>query len=153
MTMTLRYEFDCTPEHLFPFLIEDEKILKWMHSVTRIEPITDGPPAVGEKAHLWIKAGRKESKFLSEVIAFEPDKRVTVALTGGCFGAGTTITADYQLTDQRSPGGSRTVLVYTCEFQSVRLIVRITERLLRPFNRRIQHKMMHSLKEQAEAKG
>jgi carbon monoxide dehydrogenase subunit G len=148
MAMTLRYEFDCTPEHLFSFLIDDKKMLKWMHGVTRIEPITDGPPAVGAKARLWIKEGRKESEYVSEVTAFEPNRQVAVVLTGGCFGEGTTITADYQLNDM----GNRTSLVYTCEMKSVRLIVRIMERLFRPFNRRIVKKMMRSLKELAERK-
>ena len=52
MAKTYKYEFDCTPEHLFPYLTEEDKMLKWMHGVTRMEPITTDPVGVGAKSKM-----------------------------------------------------------------------------------------------------
>ena len=148
MPMTYTFDFNCAPEHLFTYLIDDEKMLKWMHGVTKIEPITDGPVAVGAKARMWIKEGRKEYEYQTEVTVYEPNKRIACDMTGGCFGGKTSMTPDYQLS--ASPSGG-TTLVYSCAVNTSSMMFKIMEVLFRPMNKRMLKKMMATLKEQAEA--
>ena len=147
MPMRFTIDFACSPEQLFPYLVEPDKMLKWMCGVTKIEPITDGPPGVGQRAKIWIKEGKKESEYETVVTIFEPNRRISVDMTGGCFGGKTTMKPDYVLSV--SPSGG-TTMEYTCGVETSSVMFRVMDVLFRPFMKRMVKKMMVTLKEQAE---
>lgn len=148
MPKTYTYEFDCTPEHLFPYLTEDEKMVEWLPNVTRMEPITEGPVGVGEKSKVWIKQGKKEHEHISEVTAYEPNRRIQIDLTGGCFKGKTTMSPNYVLSERGEDG---TTLAYTCQVKTDSMSTKIICAMFQPFMKGYVNKMMKTLKEQAEA--
>lgn len=152
MAKTYTFEFDCTPEHLFEYLIDIDKMLKWMHGVTKIEPIGDGGGdgilAVGSKSNMWIKEGKKEAEYQTEVTVYEPPKRIAVEMTGGCFSGDTAMCPSYELSVSPS-GGTR--LAYTCEVRTNNVLFKVMGVVFSVFYVRTLNKMMKTLKELAEA--
>ena len=122
-------------------------MLKWMHGVTRMEPITTDPVDVGAQSKMWIMEGKKEYEYLSVVTKWDPPRRIAIDLTGGCFKGKTTMSPDYVLSVNASGG---TTLAYTCEIKTSSTMFKIMGVLFQPYMKRILNKMMRSLKDQAE---
>ncbi len=89
-------EFECTPEQLWPFLDEPEKMKLWLKGLVEVVPTSEGPTRVGSTSVMKIQEGAKVGEYRREVIAYEPPRHVGFKLTGGSF-KGTPVFADFRL--------------------------------------------------------
>jgi len=114
--------FSCTPERLFDHLEDPAKIVQWMTGVIEDRPTSPGPTRVGSTFTMKIKEGRKISENQGRVTHFERPRRLSVAMSGGCFPEGMEMAIDYRL---EPVSGTATRLDYTCAFEPKGFFLRL----------------------------
>jgi carbon monoxide dehydrogenase subunit G len=93
-------EIDASPEAIFPFLVEPDRLKQWVGGFVEARPLTTGPTRLGSKSIDVIREGNREMRFETEITGYEPPRGVTVRIQA----PGMDAVSDYRL-DGR---GSRT---------------------------------------------
>ena len=72
--MHIEYEItiDRTPEALWPWLTETERVQQWNPSIVSDEPTTPGPAGVGTRTVMRLREGSKIVDYETELTAYEP---------------------------------------------------------------------------------
>ena len=109
MRYTANNEIDCTPEQLWPWLSEPERMKQWMKGLEEIVPDAPGPARAGATYRMRIREGRKVTEYREELLAYEPPRRIRFKITGGSFGT-MSFCGENELIDA---GGGRTRLRYS----------------------------------------
>lgn len=102
--------FPCTPAALWPWLVESDKLKTWLHGMETHVYETSGPVARGMRYRMEIREGRGLSHYAGEVMAVEPERLLSLRVTGGCGPKAMTIENDYRL----APEGRGVKLDYVC---------------------------------------
>ena len=74
MRYTANNEIDCTPEQLWPWLAETERMKQWMKGLEEIVPDAPGPVRSGATFRMRIREGRKVTEYGEELLAYEPPR-------------------------------------------------------------------------------
>ncbi len=73
-------EIDAPPEAIFPFLVEPDRLKRWVGGFVEAHGLTDGPTGPGSKSIDVIREGKREMRFETEVTAYEPPLGLSVAI-------------------------------------------------------------------------
>ncbi len=118
-TYTATIEIAAPPEAVFPFLVEPERLRLWVGGFVSSEPLTKGPVGVGTRSVDVFTEGGREMRMTTEIIAFEPPRRIEITITTP-FGEA--------VSDYRLEGSGRTRVTH-----SQRLRFRGFYRVMAPF--------------------
>ncbi|MCA8943230.1 MAG: SRPBCC family protein [Planctomycetes bacterium] len=143
---TIRYttEFAASPEAVFPFLEDSDKVKQWMIGVLEDRPTSEPPTRVGSTFEMDIKEGGKVVTYQGEVTKYEKNQLMAVRLVGGCGKTPMTMHAEYALS--RKPGGG-TRLDYTCTAEMpTGFLFKLMAPLFRIFGRVMVKKFMKNLR-------
>ena len=80
---TASIEIGAPPSDVFPFLFEPDRLRQWLGGFVESRPLTSGPVGVGTKSIDVLSEGGREVRLETEIVVFEPGRRVEVAITGG----------------------------------------------------------------------
>lgn len=108
MEMKHSAEFECSPEHLWPFLEDPEKLKLWMKDVLEDHASKGGPVGVGSTFSMKVKQGGRTQHYRGEVLIYDRPKHLNLKLKGGDFQHETEMFIDFKLKDL----GGRTRLDY-----------------------------------------
>ena len=94
-----------SPEDVFPWLVEADKVPQWMGGIERYEPLTPGPLQVGSRIAQKLTVSGYTLEFELQVAALAPPRTATLRFEGSGFKAANeyTLTAD--------AGGTRVVWI------------------------------------------
>jgi carbon monoxide dehydrogenase subunit G len=104
-------EFKCTPEELWPYLEQPEKIVLWMKGVEGLVADQPGPTRVGSTAKMRIREGGKVQVYDERITGWDPPHHLALVMSGGGFPAGMEMNVAYTMT--RAGAGTR--MDYLCE--------------------------------------
>lgn len=107
--MALRCESTVTiaksPEDVFPWLVDDDKVPQWMSGLEQYEPVDPGPLHVGARIHQKLSVSGQQLSFELEVVELAPPRRAVLRFEGSGFKAAN----EYDLAD--AAGGARVTWV------------------------------------------
>jgi uncharacterized protein YndB with AHSA1/START domain len=86
-------EIDATPADIFPFLVEPERLKRWVGGFVEARPLTDGPVGPGSRSIDVIRENGREMELHTEITRYEPPNAVFVAIRAGGMDA----ISEYQL--------------------------------------------------------
>jgi uncharacterized protein YndB with AHSA1/START domain len=96
-------EIAATPEKIWPFLVEPEKILKWCITFIKFEYTSKQRSGVGTTFYLEEKAGGPLMKLNFRITEWVENERVAFSMTSGNFVKG----YEQSWTVESTPSGSR----------------------------------------------
>lgn len=137
---------ETSPEHLWQFLTDPEKVRSWTPSVVSDEPISSGPPEVGFKSLMKIKEGSKIVEYDSEITIYAPERQLGLVLRGGNLGKGP---MDVMYTLEPEPHG--TSLTYEARWQPHGLMLKLMSPIITRIAQNNVIEQMGLLKSLAEA--
>jgi len=76
-----------TPEAVFPWLLDTDKVPRWQSGVQRYEPAQAGPLAVGSRIHEDLSVSGYGLQLELEVIRLDPPQRAELRFEGSGFRA------------------------------------------------------------------
>ena len=125
-------EINASPDRVFPYLYEPEKLLKWVDGLSAINGAPPGPPPVGTRVTFVIEAKGRRHEVESETTRIEPDRLVE----GRSFAKGWESLGVQELAP--IDGGTRLTVTCTYSFGSlsVRLLAPVIKRQARKKVRR-----------------
>ena len=89
--MALRCESTVTvarpPDEVFAWLIDPDKVPRWMSGLERYEPADPGPLQVGSRIHQRLSVSGYELGFELEVAELDPPRRAVLRFEGSGFRA------------------------------------------------------------------
>ncbi len=147
----MRMEFDtrieAPPDRVWPWLVETERMQRWMAGLESVEPLTPGGPRVGARARMAIREGGRLATYESELLECAEPRLLALALTGAHW-KGLSMRVRYELV--KESGGTR--LRYACECVTDRTLYRVMFKLFGWFAKRQAKSFMQKLKSLAEAR-
>lgn len=146
MRMQHAVDIERTPDDLWPWLTEPDRLTQWMKGLLEISPASDGEPGVGYRSTMKIKEGRKVSDYDEEIIRWNPPHGLGVRITGGSMPAGMAMESVYTVTDLG--GRSRVDVVTSAELKGA---WKLFAPLMRLFAGGQQKSFFKTLKRLAEA--
>jgi carbon monoxide dehydrogenase subunit G len=93
------------PEEVFPWLIDDDKVPRWMSGLERYEPAEAGPLRVGSRIHQRLSVSGQTLGFELEVSELAPPRTAVLRFEGSGFKAAN----EYAVTE--ADGGARVTWV------------------------------------------
>ena len=91
MSVALRCESTVTvaasPEAVFPWLLEEDKVRRWVSGLERYERADDGPLRVGSRIHEDLAVSGYSLKLELHVVTLEPPRRADLRFEGSGFKA------------------------------------------------------------------
>jgi carbon monoxide dehydrogenase subunit G len=76
-----------TPEDVFPWLVEADKVPQWMSGLERYEPAEPGPLRVGSRIHQELSVSGQQLRFELQVTELAPPRRAVLEFEGSGFKA------------------------------------------------------------------
>ena len=102
--MAIRCESTVTvsrpPAEVFPWLLDADKVPRWMTGLEVYEPLEPGPLRVGSRIRQHLSVSGQQLRFELEVVALDPPRSATLRFEGSGFKAAN----EYTVVD--APGGS-----------------------------------------------
>jgi uncharacterized protein YndB with AHSA1/START domain len=117
MKIELSREFACTPEQLWPYLNEPDKIVLWMKGLEGLIPDRPGPVQVGSTYTLKIREGGRIREFREEITALDPPRHIALQLSGGSLPQGNVMEVDYRVGG--ADGRTRVDYLCSCEMKGI----------------------------------
>ncbi len=108
--VTKTIEIEASPEKVFAFLIDSEKMNEITKGYMEVEPTSKGPLGVGSTAHHVASAGRNQQEFDTEITEFVKNKKGAVRTIGA---SKFKMTASYAL----EPTAKGTKLTYSMDYE------------------------------------
>ena len=96
MLITKTVQINASPELIWEMLTDLEQIKRWNTTVISDEPLSPGPPHVGQISKMMLKEGSKVVEYESEISHYQPTSQLSMILRGGNLGKGP-MYLDYQL--------------------------------------------------------
>ena len=109
MKIETSIEIERSPEDVWPWVTETEKMKQWQKGLLEVTPLND-VEGVGARARLKIKEGHRVCEYEDEVTVWEPPERLAVRLWGGPLPEGMEMEISYELEDL----GGRTRIHTSC---------------------------------------
>ena len=76
-----RVEIGAPPATVFPWLVEPDRLSRWISGFIGSEPIGSGEVRVGSRSHDTIEAEGRRFEVETEIVELEPGKRVAFRIT------------------------------------------------------------------------
>ena len=76
-----RVEIGAPPTTVFPWLVEPDRLARWISGFIGSEPIGSGEVRVGSRSHDTIEAEGRRFDVETEIVELEPGKRVAFRIT------------------------------------------------------------------------
>jgi carbon monoxide dehydrogenase subunit G len=76
-----------SPEDVFPWLVEADKVPQWMTGLERYEPVEPGPLRVGSRIRQQLSVSGQQLHFELEVSELAPPQRALLRFEGSGFKA------------------------------------------------------------------
>jgi uncharacterized protein YndB with AHSA1/START domain len=135
-------DIDAAPETIFPFLVEPDRLKRWLGGFVEARPLTDGPIGVGTRSIDVIRDGSRVMEFETEITSYEPPHAMTVRIRA----SGMEAASHYRL--ERWPSGARTLHRQEVRYRGV---LRVIGPLVGGMVRRKMADDLRRLKEVVEA--
>ena len=71
-------EIALAADELWPWLVEPERLKRWVGGLRQFVPMDEGEPRAGARSTQTILVGGREWKLLSEIVRYEPPRRFEV---------------------------------------------------------------------------
>ena len=94
-------EVPASPEAVFPWMLDTDKVPRWQSGVQRYEPVRPGPLQVGSGIHEDLTVSGYALQLELEVVRLEPPQRAELRFQGSGF------RAVNHYTVAPAPGGAR----------------------------------------------
>ena len=94
-----------TPDEVFPWLVDDDKVPQWMSGLELYEPLEPGPLHVGSRIRQKLSVSGQHLSFELHVTELAPPRRAVLQFEGSGFNAAN----EYVLADD--VGGARVTWV------------------------------------------
>jgi uncharacterized protein YndB with AHSA1/START domain len=75
------------PEAVWALISSEAQVKRWNPGLVSDEPLTPGPPHVGQRSRMKLREGGRVVEYGSEVLVLEPGRRFDLELRGGGLGA------------------------------------------------------------------
>jgi len=89
--MAIRCESTVTvarpPAEVFPFLLEADKVPRWMSGLEAYEPLSPGPLGVGSRIRQALSVSGQQLRFELEITALDPPRTAVLRFEGSGFKA------------------------------------------------------------------
>jgi carbon monoxide dehydrogenase subunit G len=124
--ITEAIDIDATPETIFPWLIEPDRLARWIGGFVGSEALTDGGARLGARSRDTLSEGSRTIVVETEITEFQPGRLMRVHIEAGSFRSDDS----YRLI----PADQGTRLVYTSDVHLgglMRLMAPIVTRQLR----------------------
>lgn len=145
----LTQEISCTPETLWPYLVDEEHMKRWMTGLISFTHVAGPAEGEGSIWEMQVKEGPKVSTYRAEYVGYEPNKMIKFRMTGGALKGDQFMTASYIIDEH--PSG--VVLRGQTDIDENQF--GFLARLMMPMMAKVQAKQMakffQSIKELAEA--
>lgn len=135
-------EFERPVAEVFAFVDDDEKVKQWIGGLLETKRTTEGKPGVGSKFHQMIKVGNRIMEMDGELLAYEPNKWVSVKIDSDLCEM--KVNYDFKEVD------GRTRLTYTCDSVYRSLLYRLLSPLIKRITQQKLQKDFARLKELLE---
>jgi carbon monoxide dehydrogenase subunit G len=76
-----------SPEEVFPWLLDADKVPQWMTGLERYDPVEPGPLHVGSRIHQQLSVSGQQLRFELEVAELAPPERAVLRFEGSGFKA------------------------------------------------------------------
>lgn len=76
-----RVEIGAPPATVFPWLVEPDRLSRWISGFIGSEPIGSGEVRVGSRSHDTIEAEGRRFEVETEIVELQPGKRVAFRIT------------------------------------------------------------------------
>ena len=73
-------EIDRPPDAIFSFLVEPDRLRRWVSGFVQAEPLTSGPPRVGSRSIDLVRDGGREMRFETEIVEYVPPHGLSVTI-------------------------------------------------------------------------
>lgn len=70
----LSMHLNCTPQDVFPFLVDPQKLLLWQSDLVKSEIVTEGPLHTGSRFYEVRRMGPREAEIRGEISEFASDR-------------------------------------------------------------------------------
>ena len=75
-------EIDASPEAIFPYLVEPDRLKRWVGGFEEAHPQTPGPTGLGSRSIDVIREGGRELRLETEITGYEAPFGLSVTITG-----------------------------------------------------------------------
>jgi len=86
MTILKSIQIDSKKEELWSWLTEFEKLKKWNKTIIKEEHISKKEAKIGYKTKVLIREGSREIWYNNEILVYQPNECLRIALSGGTLG-------------------------------------------------------------------
>jgi carbon monoxide dehydrogenase subunit G len=132
MQMKESAEFACSPEQLWPFLEDPDKLRLWMKGVLEDHASRGGPIGLGSKFSMKFRQGGKTEHYRAEILIYDRPKHLGLKMKGGDFQHETEMFIDFKLSDL---GDGRTRLDYLENWDSAGALTQLVSPVVKLFNK------------------
>jgi len=148
MKLNTELVIDRSPEALWPWLDDPERMKQWMKGLIEVRATSPGPRGAGSTAIVVIREGRRDVEYEETFLEYRPGRRLKLRMLGGRLKT-MAIEVDYELHDL----GGKTRLAYelACDLQGPML--KLMSPLFGFFARMQLRRFFRRLKELAEDEG
>jgi uncharacterized protein YndB with AHSA1/START domain len=81
--ITTSIDIAASPSEVFPWLIEPDRLARWIGGFVSSEPLTDGPTGVGSRSHDVLEENGRRMVIETEITEFVGDRRLGVHIRWG----------------------------------------------------------------------
>lgn len=138
-----------SPDKVWTFIEDPERMKLWNPKVQRVSSISWGTRAVGYRYRITYAMSGKTSEFLAEIIEYRPPEKLVIRLTEGNLPTGSTIDEVYEL----SATAEGTLLEQRIEIHNsgINIFWRLLLAFISRFGKPMGQKYLEKLKELVEA--
>ena len=141
MLITKTIQINASPELIWEMLTDLEQIKRWNSTVISDEPLSSGPPHVGQISKMMIREGSKIVEYESEISHYQPTSQLSMILRGGNLGKGP-MYIDYQL----SANEAGTLVNYVSKWEPHGFTLKLMAPIINKMAQRNAKDVMNQLK-------
>ncbi len=130
---------------LWEWLTDFNKLQKWNKSIVEEELISSGEVGIGFVTKVLIKEGKKNIWYENEILKYEPNKALSIALKGGSLGKSPMI-VDYMIKENNG----LSELSYSCTWKPVGFLLWLLHPIIKKMANKNVDDVLIELKKQIE---
>ena len=116
---------NATPDEVWPYVVEPEKVRQWRKDITGFEMVDEGPPQVGQRFYIEKEIGGKIRRFDSRVTTLEVERKFAFEAEAADFAR---VKAAYEVVPEGD--GFRFIIDETVEMLHGGFLMRVMDRVI-----------------------